>query len=159
MPRALYLGIDNSQPNVIRVVCLVSEDLLDTWPLCWTSSKSLEAFKAFWRENIGGVDAAAATILEHDTFGILNWLNERGVNTPRYHRRELDDILEWAAPLDDEMSRAYRRAHALAMRAAFDAEGSQVAGQMYEEIHSLRNRVDALEQAAQRLNVMLHCPF
>lgn len=162
MPRAFYLGIDNTQPNVVRVLCLASEDLLGTWPYCWTCIKSTDALQAFWTANMGMLlpDAAATTVLEHDPFGVTAWFRNKGVSVAHYDRHVLHQDFDW----DDDseyldISHAYRCAHALALRAVFEAEAAVVVEQMHREIRVLRNRIVALEQAAQRLDVLIPCPF
>ncbi len=162
MPRALYLGIDNTQPNVVRVVCLTSEALLDTWPCCWTCSKSLLAFQIFWKANLGTVlpDAAATTIIGHDPFEIMAWLREKGIPITSYPRQDLHEIFAWG-PDDEELefSQTYHRAHALALRAAYDAEAPIVVGEILEEVQMLRYRLATLQQTAERLQQLLPCPF
>lgn len=160
-----YLGIDNTQRNVVRAVCLASDDLLDTWPCCWSSGKSLPAFQAFWIANMGYQLplVAATTATGHDPFEVTAWLVENGVLIRCYHRQELYDLpyLDSEAELTD-LPKPFHRAYALALRVAYDNEASFVVGQMLREIRALRGRIRALEQAAFRLEQLepyLPCPF
>ena len=48
----LYIGVDNSQPNIVRAVCLTLNGALWSEGVCWTKIKHFNRWAQFWKSGL-----------------------------------------------------------------------------------------------------------
>ena len=150
--RGLYLGLDNTQPNLARVVCVTTAVGWNWLPSAhaWTQSRSLLAFQAFWTQEGLRPDALAATTVRQDPFGVIAWLEGQGLHFARYDQVELYHGFDEAGD-PDELPPRYRRAYSLALRAAFQSEAPSVAIELSSSLHCLQERMFEMQRILKRL--------
>lgn len=150
--RGFYLGLDNTQPNLCRAVCISTEIRWEWMPSLhsWSQSHSLQDFQEFWRREAFRPDGLASTILEHDPFGVMAWLEGQDLAFTRYNKYDLYHGLDEAGD-PSELPGCYRRAYSLALQAAFTAEAPSVAIELSSALHFLRERVTRMEAILSRL--------
>lgn len=157
--RSLYLGLDNTQPNLCRAVCVATEPGWQ-WmpsPYSWSQSLSLQEFQAFWLSGeLFRPDGLASTVLKHDPFGIMAWLEAQDLAFTRYDKYDLYHGLDEAGD-PSELPPCYRRAYSLALQAAFTAEAPCVAIELSSSLNLLRERVARMESILDRLTHVI--PF
>jgi hypothetical protein len=157
-----YVGVDNTQPNAVRLVGVLTEDLWEATPLFSVRYTGRCPFNRFWRTVQGDVlpDAVAATTLKHDPFGTIKWFEDRGVRVCRYQRYDLpwlDGFVE-----EDELlklPRQYTRAYTLGLRIAYQQEVAWVIDLINWEITRLHTQMRDLERACHKLVAVAPCPF
>lgn len=126
----LYLGVDNTQPNAIRIVGVLTEDHFcwEATPLFSIRYTGRQPLERFWERVLGKVlpDAVAATALRHDPFSTLSWFEEQGVKVCRYGRYDLSWIGHFVHDEWHEVSQRYTRARTLGLRIAYQFEAAYI---------------------------------
>jgi hypothetical protein len=156
----LYIGLDNSQPNVVRVVCLTLKGALWSNGSWWRKVNHLNRWVAFWRTGLymGEPTEVACTALAHDPFDILAWVRSQGIPVTHYHKNELPGLITaWEAVLGPPPT--YRRAYALALRAAYKHEAPKVVEELWHEMGRLSCRLTDVQRAFNRLLELVPCSF
>lgn len=158
-PARLYVGIDNTQPNVVRVAILSAGDLFYTWPIARARCRTLPAFQAFWK---GATErhqpvAVATTVLRHDPFDTLAWLSAAGFPATQHDRMDLLGDFDQLSAF--ELPPSYRRAHALALRAAYFLEAPRVVEELWHEMGQIEGRVKEAQAAFNRLLAVTDSSF
>jgi hypothetical protein len=163
--QCLAIGLDNTQPNILRVVDLWAEKVLEPWPGTQHQKiKSLPEFQTYWADrhvdNYAGF-ALAATSVQTDPFGCLAWLAEQGRTVKRFHDFELPNV-RYFEPQEDELfgfllPRPYLRAFGLAIIAAYEAVGSRALEGLWGETAHLQDRMRQLERSLRRASAII--PF
>lgn len=145
----IYLGLDNRQPNVLRVVGMTLDDLshLDVGTIWSRRFKSLEAFQSV------GLDqrtVVATTELRQDPFGALSWLEDQGLQISRVGPYDTPYFgPEWGKCV----TRPFRLAFELAHHCAYLHGAPKLLWELYRdarylqmEFDELRARIGALEE-------------
>lgn len=145
----LYLGIDNRQPNLLRVVGLTLDDLsqLDHGAVWSRRFKSLEALQAMGLER---TTVVATTELKQDPFGALSWLAAQGLPISRVGPY---DTPFFGPGWGKCVNRQFRRAFELAHHCAYQHGSPKLLWELFRdanylqmELDELRARIVALEE-------------
>lgn len=151
--RGLYLGLDNTQPNTVRIVCV---ETVPGWSWlpgvhAWVRSDSLEGFQSYWsREVVLRLDGLATTSVRHDPFGVMAWLEgQYELPFTRYYKRDLYHDLDEAG--DPDLPPCYHRAYSLALQVAFASEAPSVAIELNDSLHRMQERMLELRRVLDRL--------
>lgn len=163
--QCLAIGLDNTQPNTLRVVDLWAEKVLEPWPGTQHQKiKSLDEFRAYWADRrvdcYAGMAVAAVTV-DTDPFGCLAWLAEQGHTVNRYSELQLPNM-RYFEPQDDELfgyvlARPYVRAFGLAILAAYDLVGPRAIEGLWKEAAEIQDRTRKMEVALRRASAII--PF
>jgi hypothetical protein len=151
--RGLYLGLDNTQPNIARVVCVTTVPGWSWLPSvhAWARSSNLQAFQSYWSGAVGlRPDGLATTSLRHDPFGVMAWLEGRyELPFTRYDKYDLYHGLDEAG--DPDLPPCYHRAYSLALQVAFASEAPAVAIELNDSLHRMQERMLELRRVLDRL--------
>jgi|ERR1019366_6261738 hypothetical protein len=151
MPDNLYLGLDNTQPNALRAVYVLTERPFTTSVLKWQRCKDLERFQKLI-ENFPPTVVAVSTS-NHDPWGAISWLSQRRLPIKQYPAHQLLD------PFDEiEMPQLYRRAYCLAYQAVYDCEAPRAVEALWDEIHWAKLSLDRMSRDLDRL-ATIEIPF
>jgi hypothetical protein len=149
--KSIYLGIDNTQPNSIRIVGLSIEE-------AWSEEF---LFSLQYSGGCGGGNrhllrqlaryaprAVATTVLEHDPFSVM-----AGLELPvyRYHQYDLPQL----GRTTPEIPPNYLRASKLAIKLAFQLEAFRKLNDFRFDIYYLNGEIDKLHRAFDRLFEMM----
>lgn len=150
--RCVYLGVDNTQPGLLRVVCLEISGLCDPRPLWGKRIQDQRSMIELITPYIGRILMVATTPTPHDPFGILYWLTaEHGLRLIRVGRYEVPWYFDACA---DDTPAPYRRALLIAHCAAYDYGAPRLVCQLQREMWSLRTQLSELQSQLH----LLSCP-
>ncbi len=145
----LYLGIDNRQPNLLRVVGLTLDDLfhLDIGAVWSKRFKSLEALQTV---GLDRTTVVATTELKQDPFGAVSWLEAQGLQISRVGPYDTPYFgPEWGKCV----TRPFRLAFELAHHCAYQHGAPKLLWELFRdtnylqlELDELRARIGALEE-------------
>ncbi len=153
--KSVYLGIDNTQPNSVRIVGLTIEE-------AWS-----EEVLVSLRHGAGQVSdnrhilrrlahycpkAVATTVLEHDPFSIMASLD---LPIYRYHKYELPEVGRTTPQIPSN----YKRAAKLAIKLAFQLEAFRKLSDFKFDLYYLNGEIDKLHRACKRIYEMMPCHY
>lgn len=157
----VYIGLDNSQPNVIRVVCLDADATLDPSPIWFERFKNLEDFQdtmwPFLDSNVS-VGAISKKRGGHNTFGAITWLRTTGLSvsgpgSPVDWRWFGDDYETYG------LGRSFRRAFALARAVAHRHQLPRLVWEIYYEADHLSRELGGLLKRLANLARVVPFPY
>ena len=147
MPDNLYLGLDNTQPNVLRAVYVLTERPFSASVLKWQRCKDLDKFQKLIEEFPPTITAVSQS--NHDPWGAVSWLSQRPPPIRQYPAHQLLD------PFDEvdlkEMPQLYRRAYCLAYQAVYEYEAPRAVEALWNEIHWAKLSLDRMSRDLDRL--------
>ena len=138
----LYLGIDNTRPNCLRVVCL-DHGWCGGGPLWCRRFIDLATFCQTMEQFLGAETAIATTTEPGDAFGALAWLIDRGYNPRRYDKQATSGFVDVSR---FGMSPKYCRAYQLAQQARRVSELSSMASGIQRRLDDLQGQLDWLTE-------------
>lgn len=135
-PTHVYLGLDNSRPDRIRVVCLDESATVHPWPVWSRQFHGLERFQARVRPLLSKhVTMAAIGLVRggQDSWGVISWLEDEGLRMTWPDRWELfgDGWDSYG------LTRPFRRAFALARAAAYCHQAPRLVWDLFYEADRL----------------------
>lgn len=147
---ARYLGVDNSQNNVLRLVCVEPVGPRYPRPVWWKRVTTIEALHHAIQ--LPAPTFAGITRLKHDPFGGVKWLRSVASSVGSFGPADepwfIDDLVGF-------VPKPFRRAYALAHCAAH-RDGASV---MLHDLHvltlRLRAEVSSLQQEVWALSQSL----
>ena len=153
----VYLGIDNSQPNNLRIVGVTieeawSEELLFAVRYRGEPYRDRQLLRQLARYDLRAV---ATTPLHHDPFFILARLR---LPIYRYSKDELPTLGRTTPAIPSN----YKRAAQLAIKLAFQVEGYRRLHDFKWDLSHLNAEIEKLHKACDRLFAFLPvetCPF
>lgn len=142
----VYIGLDNSQPNIIRVVCLDADATLDPSPIWFERFKNLENFQdTMWPflDSNASVGAISKKGGGHNTFGAITWLRATGLSvsgpgSPADWRWFGNDCESYG------LGRSFRRAFALARAVAHRHQLPRLVWEIFYEADYLSRELNGL---------------
>ena len=147
MPDNLYLGLDNTQPNVLRALYLLTERPFSCSVLKWGRCKDLPRFQEFVSHFAPTI--IAVSTVSHDPFGAISWLAERRSPIQRHPTNELLNPFYEKDELD--LPKTYRRAYSLAYQAAYQFEAPRALEALWHEMHWAKSALERMERDFNRL--------
>lgn len=155
--KSVYLGIDNTQPNCVKIVGLTIEEAWNEETLFCFRYRGEVTPAALWRRKVESYKpkAVATTVLEHNPFTIFDCLDSLGIPIHRYDRNDLPG-LGYRTP---EIQPGYRFAARLAMRLAYQCEAYHKLANIDWEIWYLKEEIEKLKRACERIKDIVPCPF
>jgi len=156
MNHHFFLGIDNSQPNIARTVCLTL-DGTDTSCLTYFRSKSLLAFQGILEKTVGEMrpDAVATGNFPHDPFGTLDWLRQQETQIAYYDKHQTMGMVDQDDLEFDELPKVYSRAYELALRLAYEVGWPRIIEAVGLEATYLRHKLSELQSQFEYLDLKL----
>lgn len=134
-----YLGIDNRQPNLLRLVGLTLDDLFEPGPVWSRRFKSLEMLRATLRPHRATI--VATTEIEQDPFGALSWLKEQGLQINRFG----PSGTPWLEPEWEKcVTKPFRLAFELAHHCAYLHGAPKMLWDLRRDVHFLQAELDSL---------------
>lgn len=143
----VYLGIDNRQPNLLRLVGLTLDDLfhLDIGTVWSRRFKSLQALQSLGLER---TTVVATTGLQQDPFGALSWLGTQGLKIIRVGPYDTPYFgPEWGKCV----TRPFRLAFELAHYCAYRHGSPKLLWGLYRDSHYLQMELDDLRARFEEL--------
>lgn len=153
----VYLGVDNTQPGQLRIVCLEVSGLRDPGPLWYKRIHDHRAMIELITPYLGRIMVVATTPAAHDPFGILHWLTMvHGLRLIRVGRHEVPWYFDACV---DDTPKPYRRALTIAHCAAYDYGAPRLVCQLQQEIWRLRTQLDQIQENLHLINNPDEIPF
>lgn len=159
----VYLGIDNRQPNLLRVVGLSLDDLfhLDIGAVWSKRFRSLEALQSSLK--LDRTTIVATTEFKQDPFGALSWLKDQGLQVSRFGPYDTPHFgPEWGKCV----TRPFRLAFELAHYCAYQHGAPKLLWELFRdarhielELDNLGARVEALEEWSSDPHLFDEVPF
>lgn len=155
MPDNIYLGLDNTQPNMLRAVYVLTERPFTTSVIKWERCKDLLQFQQLIKHFIPSM--VAISTIRHDPYGAITWLCERQTPMQRFSAHE------FTAPFDEDdelqLPKSYRRAHSLAYQAAYEFEAPRALEALWRDMQLAKLTLDQMELDFNRLQSLHSIPF
>ena len=154
----LYLGIDNTQPNAVRVFALASDGLSFGLPIGGRRFKDRDSFLAWWEKKASQRHPAglSTTKTPRDPFGCLGWLEAQGQYIRRYNSYDLTEgFLDCASSIPRRLKVAY----SLALRVAYESEVKWLVDDLHRDLSYLRDSLKRMERQFQLVQSVIPCPF
>jgi hypothetical protein len=156
VPNNVFFGLDNTQPNVLRVASVLVEKPFHTSVFAYRRCQNFKQFQTFVEANFTPALAATST-LHHDPCAAIAWTTQRQIAVRRYTPLDLFH----PSDLDQEryLPRVYKSAYSLAIRAAYEFEAPRALESLWREIYWARETFERLERTANALCRFDEVPF
>lgn len=157
----VYIGLDNSQPNAIRAVCLDADATLNPNPIWFERFKDLEGLQRTLLPFLTP-DASVGAISKrrggHNTFGAMTWLRSTGLRVSGP-----GSPVDWHSFGDDcesyGLGRSFRRAFALARAVAYRHQLPRLVWDVFYEADYLSRELTGLVGRLTRLACVVPFPY
>lgn len=155
--KSVYLGIDNAQPNCVRIVGLTLEEAWHEETLFHFRYRGEVGPAALWHQKLKRhkPKAVATTVLGHDPFSILEGFGSLDIPIHRYDRHDLPGLGRRAP----EIPHGYWCAARLAIRLAYQKEAYHKLESIDWEIQWLKDEMERLRRACELIKDLVPCPF
>jgi len=154
MPDNIYLGLDNTQPNALRAVYVLTERPFTTSVIKWQRCKDLGTVQKLTEDFPPTV--IAVSMSNHDPWGAISWLSQRRPPIKQYPAHQLLD------PFDEveleKMPQLYRRAYCLAYQAVYEHEAPRAVEALWNELYFAKLSLERMSRDLDRL-ATLEMPF
>ena len=151
----LYLGVDNTQPNLVRIVCIDNEGLEDPMPIWHEKFLSLADLQRYLNGFLCSAMVAATTLVRKDPFDAFQWLRSQRVRLRRYCRHNIAPLQQdW----EDYVPRPYRRAFGLARCAIYHQEAPHLLWNLFEQASDLESQVQGIAEQLEVLARLVYPP-
>lgn len=162
----ICVGVENHNPDVIKLICLDARAVEQPWPIELRSFDDFESFQDYWEElcvNYGEI-YVATEFPGLDNLGLFSWLEhplqrvsvelfagQDGVFTLQYHRHKVPS--------------QFYSAYELAISCLYRRNAASISTSLASEVSRLQNELADVASALERLSAALapettnYCPF
>lgn len=166
MKTDICVGIENHDPDEIKLICLDARAVEQPWPIELRRFDDFDSFHEYWEElcvNYGEI-YVATEFPGVDPFGLVNWLEEPhnqvsvelfagqdGVFVPQYHRHKVPSN--------------FYSAYELAISCLYRKNAASITESILSEISRLQDDLTNLTTTLEQLSAALtpettnYCPF